>query len=87
MPRPPQITPKERERVTPLGSYQESLDHALTMAHLLEHVVMFLPKDCELSHRSRIELKQFSGWINRKIDADAHHIDARFHLETLHRNF
>jgi hypothetical protein len=71
--------PKDSERITPQGAYQESLEHALTMAHLLEHAVMFLPKDCELWHRSGVELTQFGGWINQKINAAAHQLESRRH--------
>ena len=67
----------ERESVTPRGAYQECLSHSLVMAHLLEQCVQFLPKDCELWHRSGVELSQFSGWINRKINADATRLEAR----------
>jgi hypothetical protein len=55
------------DRILPHGSYQESLEHALTLAHLLEHAVMFLPAGCDLWHRSGAELMQFSGWINNRL--------------------
>jgi hypothetical protein len=59
---------RSEDRVTPRGGYQESLAHALAMAHLLEHAVIFLPEGCDLWHRSSVELSQFSGWINRRLE-------------------
>lgn len=68
---------QEDKRITPRGDYQECLAHALTLAHILEHAAMFLPKDCELWRRSAVELSQFSAWINRKIGAESHLLAAR----------
>jgi hypothetical protein len=68
---------KHTESLTPANDYQACLEHALTMAHILEHATMFLPMDCELWHRAGVELGQFSGWINRVIQADATRLDAR----------
>ena len=65
------------DRILPNGSYQECLEHALTMAHILELAVLFMPKDCELWDRAGVELSQFSGWINTKINADEHRLQAR----------
>jgi len=65
------------DRVIPRGNYQECLEHALTMAHLLEQVTMFLPMDSELWHRSGVELQQFSGWINHRLNMDQFRVEAR----------
>ena len=67
----------ERESITPLGPYQECLEHSWTLAHLLEQCVQFLPMDSELWHRSGVELQQFSQWINHAINADATRLEAR----------
>jgi len=56
------------DHITPRGDYQECVAHALVMAHILENAVMFMPQDSELWHRSSVELSQFSGWINARID-------------------
>jgi hypothetical protein len=65
------------ESITPLGPYQECLEHSLTLAHLLERVVQFLPIDSEIWHDSGIQLGQFSAWINHAINADATRLEAR----------
>ena len=52
----------------PRGDYQACVEHALAMAHLLEYAVMFMPEGSELWNRSSVELSQFSGWINARID-------------------
>lgn len=69
----------ERDRICPQGPYQECLEHALVMAHLLEHATMFLPQDCELWHRSGVELSQFSSWIKLAIKSEETLLDARRH--------
>jgi hypothetical protein len=68
---------RSEERVIPRGDYQECLEHAWVLAQLLERCTDFLPKDCQLCHSSRVELMQFSGWINRKIDAEHNVLAAR----------
>jgi hypothetical protein len=58
---------KHDESITPRGRHQECLEHSLAMAHIIEHAMMFLPKDCELWHRSAVELSQYGRWINREL--------------------
>jgi len=70
---------RQIESITPRGSYQECLEHALVLAHILERTLEVIPADSELWHRGGVELGQFSGWITKKINAPAHLLNARRH--------
>ena len=72
---------RQIESITPRGSYQECLEHALVLAHILERTLEVIPYDSELWHRGGVELQQFSGWIKHKIDAPAHVLTARRHRD------
>jgi hypothetical protein len=68
------------EPVFPRGNYQESLEHALTMAHILEDALQFFPQDCQLAHRTGTELLRFSGWLKTQFNWDETLLDARRHV-------
>jgi hypothetical protein len=70
---------QRNDSITPRGPYQECLEHALTLSHILELATLFMPKDSELWDRAGVELSTFSRWINHAIDADSTRLEARRH--------